>query len=437
MTIVTRATAFLTRLIRPAPRPVCPICGSTVWKRHGFYHRSQRCLDVLGFGVPIQRYRCLNPTCAKTWSDQPPWLAPHRWYGRDVIRKSLDVCLDATTSWRELAAVLRAEITGAGRALVWAPWRDPKLGAERVHLSHTTLWRWFAVAAARAGTAESQTERYAGIFSGVLATDESWGWVKGIVEGIGQKVGFGIQALVDGATRVVLRLHRLKGETEAMLREGIEGLPAVGVPLDALRVWLSDGLATYDALLAMLDLADLPRQRSVFHLWRTIVGLLAAFAGARGDEAAQALRQALHAVWDAPTERAAVVALVALQAAYEQDPLAQPILRFVRTTFGAATYHLKGASDGMARTSGVVEWLWRRFKRRMRLIQVFMAPAGADNFLALFELAVNFHHYQPRKERKRHYPYPGQCPLEIAGQTLAITVNGRPRAASWLDALAI
>ena len=209
------------------------------------------------------------------------------------------------------------------------------------------------------------------------------------------------------------------------------------VPLDALRAWLSAGLATYDALLAMLDLADLPRQRSVFHLWRTIVGLPAAFAGARGDGAAQALRQALHAVWDAPTERAAVVARVALQAASKKDPLAQPILRFVRTNFGAATDHLKGASDGMARTSGVVEWLWRRFKRRMHLIQVFMAPAGADNFLALFELAVNFHHSQLRKERKRHYPYPGQCPLEIAGQTLAIKVNGRPRAASWLDALAI
>ena len=437
MRIVTRATAFLAGLIHPPRRPVCPRCGSTLWKRHGFYRRGQRCLDALAFDVPIQRYRCLRPTCRKTWSEQPPWLSPHRWYGRDVIRQSLDLCLETTTSWRELTALVRAEITGAGRALVWAPWRDPKPGAERVQLSHTTLWRWFVMAAERTTTPESWTDRYAGLFAGVLATDESWGWVKGTVEGIGQKVSFGIQALVDGTTRVVLRLRRLTGESEEILRAAIEGLPALGVPLDAVRVWLSDGLATYDALLAMLDLADLPRQRSVFHLWRTIGGLLAAVAAARGEEAHQAVRQALHAVWDAPSERAAVVALFAVQTRYGADPLVQPILRFVRATFPAATYSLKEEAAGVARTSDVVEWLWRRFKRRMRLVQVFMAPSGADNFLSLFELSVNFHRYQIRRERTRQYPYPGRCPLEIAGQTVEIALGERRRVLSWLDALAI
>jgi len=50
---------------------------------------------------------------------------------------------------------------------------------------------------------------------------------------------------------------------------------------------------------------------------------------------------------------------------------------------------------------------------------------------------VNFHRYQVRRERKRHYPYPGQCPLEIAGQSLEVDAAGYQVVASWLDALAI
>ena len=73
----------------------------------------------------------------------------------------------------------------------------------------------------------------------------------------------------------------------------------------------------------------------------------------------------------------------------------------------------------------------------MRLIQVFMSDDSPDRFGALFELSVNFHRYQIRRERKRYYPYPGVCPLEIAGQTLQIAVGDDHRVASWLDALEI
>lgn len=279
MSIIARATTFLANLVRrpgrqacPEARGVCPRCGSSLWKKHGFYSRDQRCLDVLRLGVPIQRYKCLNQGCPATWSDKPSWLSPRRWYGRDVIRKSLDLCLDCTTSWRELAALLHGEITGSGRALRWAPWRRPKKGANKVRLAHTTPWRWFREAAARAEAQESLGGRYRGLFSGILATDESWGWVKGVVDGVGQKVGFGIQALVDGATRVVLSLRRLPDASEEALRAGVERLPELGVGLEELKVWLSDGLRTYDALLEMLNLGRLPRQRSVFQLWRNVLG---------------------------------------------------------------------------------------------------------------------------------------------------------------------
>lgn len=437
MTIVTRAVRFLETLIRPPERPTCPKCGSPLWKRHGFRHRGQRCLDRLHRSVGIQRYRCLNAACRATWSEQPPWLSPRRWYGRDVIRKSLDLCLDCTTSWRELAEVLRAEIAGTGRAQRWAPWRRSKKDATAARLAHTTVWRWFQEAAVRAEAPERQADRYAGLFSGILATDEAWGWVKGIVDGVGRKVEFGLQALVDGRTRVVLRLTRLVGESEEALRAGIERLPAVGVPLEAITTWLSDGSRTYPAVLAMLNLDQLPRQRSIFHLWRNLVGDITAYGVALGTDAADALRAAIHAVWDAPTERLAVRALFTLVATYGRDPLARPIVGLVRATFPDATYHLKDTTLGLARTTGIVEWLWRRFKRRMRLIQVLMGEDSPERFGALFELYVNFHHYQIRRERKRHYPYPDRCPLEIAGQTLQIAVDNDHLVASWLDALEI
>lgn len=437
MSIVTQAITFLTSLILRPSRPVCPHCGSSLWKKHGCYRRGQRCLDVLRLATPIQRYKCLNRRCAKTWADRPPWLVPNRWYGRDVIRKALDLCCDGTTSWRELAELLHAEITGGGRALRWAPWRRPRQGAGRVRLAHTTVWRWFGEAASRAQAPQSLAGRYGGMFSGVLATDESWGWVKATVDGVGQKVGFGIQALVDGATRVVLSLRRLADESEEALRAGVEDLPQLGVELSELKVWLSDGLRTYEALLAMLGLGRLPRQRSLFHLWRNLLGMLKTYAPEQGEAAGRELQAAVRAVWDAPSERQAVKALYDLVERYGAQRLAQGVVGFVRATFREATYHLRGEVAGLGRTTGVVEWVWRRFKRRMRLMQVFMAQAMPQQYLGLYELYLNFHRYQVRRERRRRYPYAGLCPLEIAGQRLEVEVEGRRVVATWLDALGI
>lgn len=437
MTIIARATTFLTSLVRRPSRPICPHCGSDLWKKHGFYHRGQRCLHVLRLDIPIQRYKCLDRRCAKTWAEKPPWLAPRRWYGRDVIRQALDLCLDCTTSWRELSALLHGEITGSGRALYWAPWRRPRQGASRVRLVHTTPWRWFQEVARKAEAQENLAERYRGLFTGILATDETWGWVKGVVDGVGQKVAFGIQALLDGATKVVLSLRRLPDGSEVALRAGVEGLAELGVGLDQLKVWLSDGLRTYEAVLDMLGLGRLARQRSVFRLWRNVLGDIKAYGVAQGEAAGRELRQAVRAVWAARTEREAVVALSALVERYGGEPLVRGLVGLVRATFAEATYHLKGEVAGLARTTGVVEWVWRRFKRRMRLVQVFMGQGSPDRFLALYELYVNFHRYQVRRERKRRYPYAGLCPLEIAGGELWIEVEGQRLAAGWLDTLEI
>ncbi len=435
MSIVTQSTSFLASLLAPSRRPVCPHCGSLVWKHAGYYHRGKRCLDGLEAEVSIPRYRCKD--CGRTWSERPAWLSPGKWYGRDVIRMSLDLCLDGTTSWRQLSSLVHGVLTGAGRGLRWAPWHRPRPGAERIRLSHTTLWRWFQEAAEKAQKEQATRARYEGLSSGVLATDESWGYLKGWLEGVCRKVGFGVQVLVDGQNRVVFSLGRLVGESEEALRAGLEDLGQRGVNLAQMRAWLSDGLSTYLAVLEMLGLSLVPRQRSIFHLWRNLAGEIKAYGVANGQEAADELRAAIRAVWDAGSEGAAVVGLMKLIGMYGKDPLASKTVWLVHTTFKEATLYLKGVVPDLARTNGVAEWVWRFYKRRMRLVQCFMSEAGCDNFLALYELYLNFHRYQVRKERKRHYPYPGHCPLEIGGASIEADIDGRRVVASWMDALAI
>ncbi len=435
MSIVTQATSFLANLLAPARRPVCPHCGSSVWKHAGYYRRSKRCLDEVEAEVAIQRYRCQG--CGRTWSQRPVWLAPRKWYGRDVIRMSLDLCLDGTTSWRQLSSLVHGVLTGSGRGLRWAPWRRPRPGAERIKLAHTTLWRWFQEAAEKAQKEQTTSGRYEGVFSGVLATDESWGWMKGLVEGVGHKVGFGVQVLVDGQSRVVFSLRRLAGESEEDLRAGLEGLAQRGIVLAEMRAWLSDGLSTYLAVLDMLGLSLVARQRSIFHLWRNLAGEIKAYREAKGQEATDGLRAAIRAVWDAGSERAAVIGLMKLVELYGKDPLATKTVWLVHSTFKEATQHLKGLVPGLARTNGVAEWVWRFYKRRMRLVQCFMSEGGCDHFFALYELYLNFHRYQVRQERKRHYPYPGKCPLEIGGANIEVEFGGRRVVATWMDTLAI
>jgi hypothetical protein len=59
----------------------------------------------------------------------------------------------------------------------------------------------------------------------------------------------------------------------------------------------------------------------------------------------------------------------------------------------------------------------------------FMSLEGCDHFNAVWEVYINFEPYQKRKERKKHYRYPGLCPFEVGGvKTQGVT---------WLDAVGI
>ncbi len=131
----------------------------------------------------------------------------------------------------------------------------------------------------------------------------------GTVAVAGQPGSGGIRPPVEGH-RLVWGRWRLAGASEEAQRVGVEQLAERGVGLEAWRGWLSEGRPTYRALLERLNLHHLPRQRGLCHRWRNVRGGGHAYAEANGQDAAAALKAAIRAVWDAPSERAAVVALV-------------------------------------------------------------------------------------------------------------------------------
>lgn len=87
--------------------------------------------------------------------------------------------------------------------------------------------------------------------------------------------------------------------------------------------------------------------------------------------------------------------------------------------------YTKGTAKGMSCTSNVAARLLRRYKQRLTRMGCFMSPDGCDNFNATWVEYISMEPYQVRRERKKHYHYPGRCPLEVGGALI--------RGLTWLD----
>ena len=88
-----------------------------------------------------------------------------------------------------------------------------------------------------------------------------------------------------------------------------------------------------------------------------------------------------------------------------------------------------GIVEGMGRTSNVAEGFFRRYKQRVARMGCFMSDGGCGNSNAVWEMYINFEPYQVRKERKKHYRYPGLCPLEVG--------EAQIQGVTWLEAVGI
>jgi hypothetical protein len=423
MSLIADGKAFVDKLLRRPDDPRrCPRCKSTLTKKNGTRPRTPR--DIGGIRtVRIQRHWC--HTCESPYEEELRDIAPHHWYTRRVERKFLDMYTTIGGSLRRCASWITSEITNRGRAFIWdplarAPWwgRAPEPEPE-IELSHTTGWRWLQ---SNGASWRKREKAYGDVpQSGAVASDATYVRIRG--------VSTAILGVVDGIWRTTFGLfHLATEESDAEIERAFDLAAKAGLNLEKITVFASDGAAGFREFLARC-LYGVRHQRCVFHLWRNVLPIIARYATAAGNEWATGLKTCIACVWNATSRGDADAMLKLLVAGYGAEPIAQEAVHLVQETFEQAMTHLSAGMAGVGRTSCVCEWVWRYYKERIRQMGGFMSTDGCDHFNALWELALNFRRYQRRKERLRHYKYPGLCPLEVAG----VMVDG----VTWLDALEV
>jgi hypothetical protein len=423
MSLITDGQAFVDKLLRrPGDLRRCPRCGLTLTKKNGSRRRSPRDLGGMR-SVRIQRHWCY--TCKRPYDEQLSDVAPHDWYTRRVKRKYLDMYTTIGGSLRRCASWMTAEITGRGRTFIWDPlarapwWGQAPEPEPEIELSHTTGWRWVQAA----GSAWRQRkDAYAAVpQSGAVASDATYVRLRG--------VWTAVLGVVDGLWRTTFGLFPLAAaESDAEIERAFDLAAQAGLSLEMITVFASDGAAGFREFLARC-LYGVRHQRCVFHLWRNVLPIIARYAAVAGAAWAEGLKTCIACVWDAKSMAEAEAMLNLLVGVYGTQAIAAEAVALVQETFAQAMTHLSAGLAGVGRTSCVCEWVWRYYKERLRQMGGFMSTDGCDNFNAVWELALNFRRYQRRKERLRHYLYPGLCPLEVAG----VMVRG----VTWLDALAV
>ncbi len=342
-------------------------------------------------------------------------------YSRAVIRRALDKYLFAGCSHRIVAQVLRSEINGTERARIWDPeglvW--PTLPeSKQVRLCHISVWRWLQEAGRRANKEE---DRFSSISqSGIWVADSTLAKVKG--------VWLGVLGVADAVSRVVFEVVRIKAESEDEVLRKFARLRGFGVKTKGMKGLVSDGAEAYRLLIEGV-MKRVVHQRCIFHLWRNLGPSIRKLKETKGDQAAEDFKKAVRAVWGAGTYEEARKGLERLLRDWTVEEVLSPALTLIEASFEEATTHLKGIAEGMPRTSNVVEWLWRGYKHRLRIMGQMMSEGGLNSFNGVWTLHVNFTRYQKRKEKKRVVRNPGNCPLEIAGEQVGQL--------SWMDVLGI
>jgi len=205
-----------------------------------------------------------------------------------------------------------------------------------------------------------------------------------------------------------------------------------GLDLEQLNGLTSDGAQGLYSYLRQA-LSGIHQQRCVWHLWRTLGRKMAqqirvAVATLTPEEAKgkrQQLRRELgkrvHALLDAPSYAKAQQALTQLAAHTWGASLAESL----RPLLDAALMHLLACHQGLNRVGP--EWYWRDFRQRLSRGRNHGSEQRLERALLVWAIYRNFTPAQRRSEQKRHYRYPGQSPLEVAGAP--------PGRLSYLDAL--
>ena len=421
MSIIQQARDFVNRLLHPSDPRRCPRCHRAMTKKNGTRPVTFRDLD----GVRTERFQnwwC--HLCRRSYYVEDPRRAKGAHYTRRVQRKGLDLYHHLGGSLRGVAECLRSEINpGTERSVIWDPLlREKELPGLRAPLSHTSLWHWLQKAGGKARHKERE-EGWRGVvrFSGALVADGTGVVIKG--------VRMPLHLIGDAVSRVGMRIQRLPQESEWAIRGQFRALLAWwGLTMEEVKVLISDGAAWYQAALDWV-LRQARQQRSIFHLWRNILPSIRAYGVQEGEEVAKQFIAEVKAVWNAASLAAAQAEWLALQARWGAIGVLQEVLALIERTLTEAMLHTKGLVKGMGRTSNVAERFFRRYKQRVARMGCFMSPGGCDNFNAAWMVYIDMEPYQVRRERKKHYRYPGLCPLEVGEASI--------QGLTWLDLLEV
>jgi len=428
MNIIERGRAFLQSLQALAGRSAwdwkqCPTCGSRLTIKNGGYLRQPWTFRGRE-QVRVQRHVCR--ACAKSYSEQSALLIRGSWYAREVHRSAVDHWQHGRMSLRRTAEFLRSWLGRQERWRMWRPVDTPPPG-EACYLAASTVHRWLDRAGVAAqASVPGQLQDLAQ--SEEVGTDGLWARLRG------------------GATRVVLLLAdsvtgvlwppvvAAREDQAAPWQHLFERARLAGLDWPGLRGVTSDGAQGLSAFLGQ-TLAWVQHQRCVWHLWRNLAGQLAhaaarAAASATGDVAETIREQVraelvalLHDVIDAQSYAQAEAALVILRS----HPQGAAIAQFLNAHLDHILVHLVAYYAGLQRVTP--EWYWRDFRLRLSRGRNHGSDPRLERAALVWAVYHNFEPAQWRSERQRHYRYPGQSPLQVAGAP--------PGQVSYLDALGV
>jgi hypothetical protein len=351
------------------------------------------------------------------------------WYTRSVHRLSVDVSTHDGVSLRRTAELVRSLIAHQERWHFWHPTEEGNPEDKTCFLAASTVGRWKGRAGAVAK--KSVKGQLKGIAcSAEMGTDGLWARLR---KGM-KRVGL---ILIDYRTGLVFPPVVVEGEDRAdYWRQLFHRAGEAGLELEDLNGVTSDGS---QGLLSYLraELSGVHQQRCVWHLWRNAAGIMRrqvarAVQGMAVKEARKARQQLtrqlsrlLHGFFDAASYEEAQQSLAELAA----HVCGRALVEWLRPLQDAALMHLMDCHQGLNRVSP--EWYWRDFRLRLRISRGrnHGSEERLEQALLIWAIYRNFTPAQRRSERKRHYRYPGQSPLEVAGAP--------PRRLSYLDALGV
>ena len=435
MNIIERAKAFAKSLQEVADRSVwdwrrCPKCGDTDTAKYGTYTCQPWCLDGRRAFV-VQRHKCNR--CSRqagksvTYSEGSALRVRGSWYAREVHRLSVDHWLHGRSSLRRTAEFVRSLLGRQERWQLWRPLEARPNDRAQCHLGASTVHRWLD-GAGRVGKQTIQQQLEGVASSGQVGTDGLWAVLRGRAKRV-------VLVLVDSVTGLIWPPVVVAGEDSSESWAPLfERAKRAGLDPDLLRGIASDGAR---GLIGYLNraLEWVNHQRCVLHIWQNLAGELArrsseatgglvgAAAKAAREQARRELVSLVHGVVDAHSTTEAEVALAKLAA----HDLGAGLAQMLSEHLDALLVYVLAYNRGLARVAP--EWVWRDFRLRVSRGRNHGSDVRLERASLVWAIYHNFTPAQWRSERKQHYRWPGQSPLEVAGAS--------PGQVSYLDALGV